>query len=201
MHKVADHSSNNLMTASNLAIVMSPVLIRSPNPVTDVLMCSLPGSGTVKALAVAGLSKPDRRAPGTTVAGVLKVCIERFPEVFGKEDTGVAFEVPCQEDWEFVHSTDALPEHQTPFTASPVKAASSRRMSRPSIPHDLFVPSSSGVTTANSPVKGTKSRTASASLSLIAKTSPEAEHSRCSASSVELAGVQAGAVFIDGRMR
>jgi len=66
LHDVSLRASTNKMDAYNLAIVFTPNLIKSSNPVRDVQMCTM--------------SSKDARAP--TVATVIKWCIERYFEIF-----------------------------------------------------------------------------------------------------------------------
>ncbi|TPX66283.1 hypothetical protein SpCBS45565_g04594 [Spizellomyces sp. 'palustris'] len=67
LHQVQLHASENLMTASNLTIVWSPNLVKSENPLADFNICGMGAQG----------------GGGGTM---LKLCIERFAEVFEGEE-------------------------------------------------------------------------------------------------------------------
>ncbi|KZO96526.1 RhoGAP-domain-containing protein [Calocera viscosa TUFC12733] len=85
MHDVSLHSTRNKMDATNLAICFSPNLVRSRNPGIDVQMCQVP---TPPAHSSPGTPTP--RAPAGTVPStlgmVLKICIERYFEIFDEYD-------------------------------------------------------------------------------------------------------------------
>ncbi|KAJ3057238.1 hypothetical protein HK097_010598 [Rhizophlyctis rosea] len=55
LHDVHEHSSTNLMNATNLAIVWAPNVVRSDNPALDFAMCA--GGGGVGALVKTGIEK------------------------------------------------------------------------------------------------------------------------------------------------
>ena len=161
-------------------------------------MCSIPGSSTLKALNSAGLSKGDSHGSGMTIAGILDVCIERFYEVFDDE-ADAAVEVPLREEWEFEDERTVLKKDP-----GVVKSQTTRRssQSRPRIPHELFMPASPSTSTPGSPISRTKSRPMSGCKpkSLLSVDHP-GERSGASVSTVELAGVEAGAVFAEPRAR
>lgn len=81
------------MDAHNLTVVICPNLVSSSNPMRDVMMCSVPNAPTLFDTARAGA--PDPRVPAhpmhnaaalaegkTTLGMVVKLCIERYYEVF-----------------------------------------------------------------------------------------------------------------------
>lgn len=81
------------MDAHNLTVVICPNLVSSSNPMRDVMMCSVPNAPTLFDTARAGA--PDPRVPAhpmhnaaalaegkTTLGMVIKLCIERYYEVF-----------------------------------------------------------------------------------------------------------------------
>ncbi|TPX60576.1 hypothetical protein PhCBS80983_g01671 [Powellomyces hirtus] len=63
LHQVHLNSDKNLMTANNLTIVWSPNLVRSDNPVVDFSMGAL-------------------GAQGGGAGTMIKLCIERYPDIF-----------------------------------------------------------------------------------------------------------------------
>lgn len=103
----------NLMDARNLTVVLCPNLVKSPSPVRDVMMCSVPNAPTLTPIsqaqspssplqlpqtpaqpphspitpslsqtsAVHTLSSP-RPPQSTTLGAIIKLCIERYYEVF-----------------------------------------------------------------------------------------------------------------------
>lgn len=80
MHDVSLRSSTNLMDAHNLSIVLCPNLVSGSSPTKDVMMCTLPGGPT---LHPAQSSTPAPSAPGRTTLGlVVKLCIQRYYEIF-----------------------------------------------------------------------------------------------------------------------
>src|SRR6266403_1941615 len=77
MHEVSLRSSTNLMNAHNLSIVLCPNLISGSSPTKDAQMCTRPGGPT---LHPGHSSAP---APGHTTLGmVVKLCIQRYFEIF-----------------------------------------------------------------------------------------------------------------------
>jgi len=80
MHEVTLRSSTNLMDAHNLSIVLCPNLVSGSSPTKDVMICNLPGGPT---LHPAQPSAPAPPAPGRTTLGmVVKLCIQRYYEIF-----------------------------------------------------------------------------------------------------------------------
>jgi len=63
LREVAQQADHNLMNSHNLAVVISPNLLRGPNPMTDVEMCSI---------------SPKK----TTLASVVKLCVDEYADIF-----------------------------------------------------------------------------------------------------------------------
>jgi len=88
LHEVSLRSASNRMDAHNLAVVICPNLVKSTNPVKDVLMCSVPGSPSLYA-NVQHNTQPASQlnsaalAEGKTTLGlVIKLCVQRYYEIF-----------------------------------------------------------------------------------------------------------------------
>jgi Rho GTPase-activating protein 1 len=80
MHDVSLRSSTNLMGAHNLAIVLCPNLVSGSSPAKDIAMCSLPGGPALHPELSASLpSSPQGR---TTLSMIVKLCIQRYYEIF-----------------------------------------------------------------------------------------------------------------------
>lgn len=77
MHDVSLRSAVNRMDAHNLAIVLAPNLVAGTNPARDVAMCFMPGPALFPGQVPSNLNEGK-----TTLAGVIKICIERYFEVF-----------------------------------------------------------------------------------------------------------------------
>ncbi|KAH7923341.1 hypothetical protein BV22DRAFT_1036424 [Leucogyrophana mollusca] len=106
MHQVSLHAATNRMDAHNLALVLCPNLVSSPNPMKDVLMCGIPGgpsftndasssmtSSTLTTSSAAASSTTAVSSPSlssstssteakTTLGAVIKLCIQRYYEIF-----------------------------------------------------------------------------------------------------------------------
>ncbi|KAI0372317.1 Rho GTPase activation protein [Pilatotrama ljubarskyi] len=91
LHEVQLRSASNRMDAHNLTVVICPNLVSSSNPMRDVMMCSVPNAPTLFDAARAGAPPPPAHpmhnaaalAEGKTTLGmVIKLCIERYYEVF-----------------------------------------------------------------------------------------------------------------------
>ncbi|KIJ64597.1 hypothetical protein HYDPIDRAFT_28531 [Hydnomerulius pinastri MD-312] len=97
LHEVSLHSSNNRMDAHNLAVVICPNLVKSSNPMKDVLMCAVPGgpslvnsqsshatsqSASASTTTLSGLSSGSSSEGKTTLGAVIKLCIQRYYEIF-----------------------------------------------------------------------------------------------------------------------
>jgi len=80
MHDVSLRAASNRMDAHNLAIVLCPNLVSGPNPARDVIMCAIPGGPSLYSSAP---PTPDDVAKRKTTLGlVIKLCIQRYYEVF-----------------------------------------------------------------------------------------------------------------------
>jgi Rho GTPase-activating protein 1 len=79
-HEVSLRSSANLMDAHNLAIVLCPNLISGSSPAKDIAICSLPGGPVLHP----GLSPSAQSPPQgqTTLSMIIKLCIQRYYEIF-----------------------------------------------------------------------------------------------------------------------
>ncbi|KAI0667686.1 Rho GTPase activation protein [Trametes maxima] len=88
LHEVQLRSATNRMDAHNLTVVICPNLVSSPNPMRDVMMCSIPNAPTLfDAARVGAPPHPMHNAAAlaegkTTLGMVVKLCIERYYEVF-----------------------------------------------------------------------------------------------------------------------
>ena len=109
------------MDAHNLTVVICPNLVSSPNPMRDVMMCSVPNAPTLfdatRAASSTNLPATQQQPPPTslstppsegktTLGMVIKLCIQRYYEVFD--------EVPDRS--EALVQEIARPRH--PFTAA-----------------------------------------------------------------------------------
>ncbi|KAJ7704972.1 hypothetical protein B0H17DRAFT_921035 [Mycena rosella] len=114
MHEVSLRAASNRMDAHNLAVVLCPNLVASKtNPARDVWMCGVPGGPALFARAPASpspTSTPAALAEGKTTLGtVIKLCIQRYFEVFD----------------EVRDRTEALPAGGAPAESSSSSSASS----------------------------------------------------------------------------
>lgn len=67
------------MDAFNLAVVISPNLVKSRNPALDISMCIIPGGSPQNPTS----PRPSQTEEGKTTLGqIIKLCIERYYEVF-----------------------------------------------------------------------------------------------------------------------
>ncbi|VDB87380.1 unnamed protein product [Peniophora sp. CBMAI 1063] len=80
MHEVSLRSSANLMDAHNLAIVLCPNLVSSSSPARDIAMCAVP-SGPQLHPSIPTTSNPQPEGR-TTLGAIIKLCIQRYYEVF-----------------------------------------------------------------------------------------------------------------------
>ena len=69
----------NRMDAFNLAVVISPNLVKSRNPALDIGMCVIPGGSPQNS---ASPRPPQTEEGKTTLGQIIKLCIERYYEVF-----------------------------------------------------------------------------------------------------------------------
>ncbi|KAG2123806.1 hypothetical protein DEU56DRAFT_828775 [Suillus clintonianus] len=92
LHEVSLRSSVNRMDAHNLAIVVCPNLVKSADPMQDVLICSIPsGPSMSSSSSTTATPTPTPAAPtpptetpdgGTTLGSIIKLCIQRYYEIF-----------------------------------------------------------------------------------------------------------------------
>ncbi|KAH7915467.1 hypothetical protein BJ138DRAFT_1054822 [Hygrophoropsis aurantiaca] len=102
MHQVSLRVAMNRMDAHNLAVVLCPNLVASPNPMKDVLICAVPGGPSLTNDASPSMSSSTTLAasssatipssslssstssiePKTTLGAVIKVCIQQYYEIF-----------------------------------------------------------------------------------------------------------------------
>ncbi|CAE7161417.1 unnamed protein product [Rhizoctonia solani] len=102
LHDVSLRSSANRMDAHNLALCIAPNLVRSSDPIRDVKMCAVPGAasmtgGTWNSPGAPPTSLGPRKAGSTTLGDIVRVCIERYFEIFEDvPDRGDALPVPAE---------------------------------------------------------------------------------------------------------
>ncbi|KAJ1303587.1 hypothetical protein OPQ81_011770 [Rhizoctonia solani] len=102
LHDVSIRSSVNKMDAHNLALCIAPNLVRSNDPIRDVKMCAVPGAasmsgGTWNPPGAAPAPPAPRKAGSTTLGDIVRVCIERYFEIFEDiPDRGDALPVPAE---------------------------------------------------------------------------------------------------------
>src|SRR5215471_6171359 len=77
-HEISLRSASNRMDARNLTIVICPNLIPSNNFPRDIIMCSVPNDPVPDPSS----DVPSLANRGTTLGTVIKLCIERYFEVF-----------------------------------------------------------------------------------------------------------------------
>ncbi|KIM45092.1 hypothetical protein M413DRAFT_329932 [Hebeloma cylindrosporum] len=91
LHDVSLRSETNRMDAFNLAIVICPNLVKSSNPMRDVMMSTVPvpsmstPSRTTSTATLAQLQSPHPLSEGegkTTLGIVIALCIRRYYEIF-----------------------------------------------------------------------------------------------------------------------
>ncbi|KAJ7506835.1 CDC42 rho GTPase-activating protein [Mycena galericulata] len=86
MHEVSLRSASNRMDAHNLAVVLCPNLVASKtNPARDVWMCGVPGGPALFAQepTSSNLASSTSSVEGKTTLGtVIKLCIQRYFEIF-----------------------------------------------------------------------------------------------------------------------
>ncbi|KAI0086905.1 hypothetical protein BDY19DRAFT_957303 [Irpex rosettiformis] len=84
LHDVSLRSTSNKMDAHNLAVVITPNLVKSSNPIKDVQICVIPNGPSLHPSA--RVSHPevllDAGETNTTLGQMIKFCIERYYEVF-----------------------------------------------------------------------------------------------------------------------
>ncbi|KAF8215209.1 Rho GTPase activation protein [Mycena galopus ATCC 62051] len=90
MHDVSLRAASNRMDAHNLAVVLCPNLVASKtNPMRDVMMCSVPGGPALFTPSPSDPPVPTSNSNSsladgdkTTLGTVIKLCIQRYFEVF-----------------------------------------------------------------------------------------------------------------------
>ncbi|OSX56415.1 hypothetical protein POSPLADRAFT_1159761 [Postia placenta MAD-698-R-SB12] len=83
LHEVSLRSATNRMDAHNLAVVITPNLVSGSNPLRDVMMCAVPGGAFPFDSTPSFSPTASTPATGRTTLGmVIKLCIQRFYEVF-----------------------------------------------------------------------------------------------------------------------
>ncbi|KAF9459209.1 RhoGAP-domain-containing protein [Collybia nuda] len=83
MHEVSLRSASNRMDAYNLAVVLSPNLVKGSNVTRDVMMCAVPGGPAILESNVP--TRPNAASLSehrTTLGTVICICIQRYYEVF-----------------------------------------------------------------------------------------------------------------------
>lgn len=135
LHQVSLHSSSNRMDAHNLAIVICPNLVKSSNPMRDVMMCAVPGGPSMtnnspsllnSVTSATTLSKSSDSSEGSTTLGaVIKLCIQRYYEIFDE----------IKDRSEPVSSSRHLSRSPSPLSSS----GSSASVSKPRRPLSLAV--------------------------------------------------------------
>ena len=131
LHEVSRNSHKNLMDAHNLAVVFTPNLVSNANPLRDLQMLSLPGGPSL----LHG-QKSSSQGTTTTLGMVLKLCIQRYYEVFDEvRDVGEAVEPIFNDSSQHpIDEVDLLPSMAGPSAAgatSPPNARSVANSSRP----------------------------------------------------------------------
>ncbi|KAH8109293.1 RhoGAP-domain-containing protein [Phellopilus nigrolimitatus] len=88
LHEVSFRSDTNRMDAHNLAVVLTPNLVASGNPLKDVALCTVAGSpeplspGTRPAPPLPGAEEAAKAEGKMTLGTIIKLCIQRYFEVF-----------------------------------------------------------------------------------------------------------------------
>lgn len=79
LHEVSQRSTYNRMDAFNLAVVITPNLVKSHNPALDIGMCVIPGGPSQSSAS----TRPFQSEEGKTTLGqIIHLCIQRYYEVF-----------------------------------------------------------------------------------------------------------------------
>jgi len=100
MHEVSQRAASNRMDAHNLTIVLCPNLVSSSNPIRDVMMCATSSTPTQFPGASPSLSSSTNSLESkTTLGSVIKLCIQRYYEVFDEiQDRSEAVAPPTSTD-------------------------------------------------------------------------------------------------------
>ncbi|KIY65642.1 RhoGAP-domain-containing protein [Cylindrobasidium torrendii FP15055 ss-10] len=80
MHEVSLRSTSNRMDAHNLAVVLTPNLVKSSSPTKDVMMCVVQGGASM--YSTTSSNKAALSENKTTLGTVVKLCISRYYEIF-----------------------------------------------------------------------------------------------------------------------
>jgi len=100
MHDISLQSHINKMDAHNLTIVLCPNLVRSANPMRDVQMCAIQSGSSISSSnalrstdsveAIGSQKKLHEDRDKTTLGMIIKLCIERYWEIFDDAANPVA---------------------------------------------------------------------------------------------------------------
>ena len=123
MHEVSLRADSNRMNAYNLAVVLSPNLVKSSSPARDVMMCAVPGGPSLfDPQATPSSSAPNDPHPNpspddlnsTTLGAVICICIQRYYEVFDEVwDRSEALPLPASQSASSSTSTSPNIPHKT----------------------------------------------------------------------------------------
>ena len=87
LHEVSLRSTSNKMDSYNLAVVLTPNLVKSSNQIKDVQICAIPNAPTPHRSSnrpshPADLTPTSAESNTTTLGQIIKLCVERYFEVF-----------------------------------------------------------------------------------------------------------------------
>ncbi|KAF9013087.1 hypothetical protein BDQ17DRAFT_1396266 [Cyathus striatus] len=88
LHDVSLRAGVNKMDAHNLAVVITPNLVKGSNPARDVMMCAVPGGPVLfapaptQSLSSSITSSSSGSEGKTTLGAIVKLCIDRYYEIF-----------------------------------------------------------------------------------------------------------------------
>jgi len=82
MHEISQRAEANLMDARNLSLVLCPNLVKSRQPVVDVMMCAIRGGPTILQSNAPTSPIPAPTDGQTTLGVVMLTCIQRYYEIF-----------------------------------------------------------------------------------------------------------------------
>ncbi|KAH8818849.1 Rho GTPase activation protein [Flagelloscypha sp. PMI_526] len=82
LHETSMHALVNKMNAYNLAVVISPNLVKGSNMMRDVQLCVVQGPTVHPTSDMPGSPSAQPNTPKTTLGTIIKLCIERYYEVF-----------------------------------------------------------------------------------------------------------------------
>ena len=133
LYEVQLRSQWNRMDAHNLTVVICPNLVCSSNPMRDVMMCSIPNAPTLFDAARAasstnlaeqgqGASLSSAPAPAegrTTLGMIIKLCIQRYYEVFDEvPDRSEATSPGAADGQDVFHPPNPFPDLNSPGSPS-----------------------------------------------------------------------------------